>query len=275
MHVIQRESMMLEFQKRQQGSCCHSFFYCSTRRRGSQTSWCCWQTTSASTTFPGTMWRCTRPRCRSLLMRASSSTREWSLQKKTVCLQYIPVPHQEAQHSLPPRYYTQPRCSPSRAALLTGLYPYRTGTQRGNIRQAAERFLKFDTWKVLAKKASSRHLWKDLNFKMCLQSISTVWPRHHIPSFAGYAQGGRLFNSSGLEMIIVNQNTAPFLYVEQFSDFSLKDWKVAPRLLPPWLLAHEARLRHFFWSFSNILFPTFFIFSLHFSNLFLCFSLIF
>ena len=114
MHVIQRESMMLEFQKRQQGSCCCSFFYfSSTRRRGSQTSWCCWPTTSASTTFPGTMWRCTRPRCRSSLMRASSSTREWSLQKKLFVYNtslflmnrhnITPRPGTTPSHDAPPR----------------------------------------------------------------------------------------------------------------------------------------------------------------------------
>merc|ERR1719150_1945706 len=30
-------------------------------------------------------------------------------------------------------FYSQPRCSPSRASLLTGLYPYKMGIQRGNI----------------------------------------------------------------------------------------------------------------------------------------------
>ena len=31
------------------------------------------------------------------------------------------------------KFYSAPRCSPSRSALLTGLYPYKTGMQRGNI----------------------------------------------------------------------------------------------------------------------------------------------
>lgn len=30
-------------------------------------------------------------------------------------------------------FYSAPRCSPSRSSLLTGLYPYKTGMQRGNI----------------------------------------------------------------------------------------------------------------------------------------------
>ena len=30
-------------------------------------------------------------------------------------------------------FYSQPRCSPSRASLLTGLYPFRMGIQRGNV----------------------------------------------------------------------------------------------------------------------------------------------
>ena len=204
--------LLLEFQKQKQGSCCCSFFYfSSTRRRGSQTSWCCLPTTSASTTFPGTMLRCTRPRCRSSLMRASSSTREWSLQKKLFVYNtslFLMNRHNITLHSgtTPSHVARPPERLSSQGSIL--IAPAPRGATSGKQQKYFQSLI---IERCLQKKASSRYIWKDLNFKIGLQSISTVWPRHHLPSFAGDAQGGRLFNPSGLKMIIVNQNTASFL----------------------------------------------------------------